>query len=184
MAAGFGFSLFATNKSNPKNAKVFAAGLNVFNQLGFHPSKKDNCKSMKWLIYPKPVHLNLQKDTSRIVDIACGRTHSLIATEEGVFAMGNNSLGQCGRTVVEDENYSANQQILQHVLLTNITDAKVTQVVCGLDSSYLVMNSGDVYAFGLGADGQLGNGSLVTNHVPQKVGGDIASEKIVRCFQK
>uniref|UniRef100_A0A914X4T4 Uncharacterized protein n=1 Tax=Plectus sambesii TaxID=2011161 RepID=A0A914X4T4_9BILA len=177
VAAGFGFSLFASNQQNKSKPKVYGAGLNVCGQLGFHATKKDATKSMQWLIYPKAVAVPLVNPASRVIDVACGRTHSLVATSEGLFAFGNNSLGQCGRPIIELEDY-ANNATVHKVDLPS--DSPIVQVACGLDTSFALLADGTVYSFGLGADGQLGNGACRTEHRPQLVGGDLQGVRIAR----
>jgi alpha-tubulin suppressor-like RCC1 family protein len=169
VAAGFGFSLFASKKS------VIGAGLNTCGQLGFHASKSNATKSMQWLVYPK--QLCLPDLDAPIIGIACGRTHSLIGTRTSVYAIGNNSLGQCGRTIIENEDY-ANCDIVHRVALP--TDSDVVQVVAGFDTSFVLLADGRIYTFGLGADGARGNGSYTTDGQPQLVVGDVQNEPIVK----
>ncbi|POI28289.1 hypothetical protein CIB84_007958 [Bambusicola thoracicus] len=65
-------------------------------------------KGYEYVLEPSPIPLPLEKpQKTRVLQVSCGRAHSLVLTDsEGVFTMGNNSYGQCGRKVVEDEIYS------------------------------------------------------------------------------
>ena len=51
----------------------------------------------------KPVPISLPT-SSKVVHVSAGRSHTLALTADGqVFSMGNNSYGQCGRNIIEDE---------------------------------------------------------------------------------
>ncbi|KAM6242312.1 RCC1-like G exchanging factor-like protein [Porphyrio hochstetteri] len=93
-----------------------------------------------------------------------------------IFTMGNNSYGQCGRKVVEDEIYS--ESYLIHQLRE--FDSRVVQVVCGQDHSLFRTKKGAVYACGWGADGQTGLGHYNITSVPTKLRGDIAGVNIIQ----
>ncbi|XP_065551093.1 RCC1-like G exchanging factor-like protein isoform X4 [Lathamus discolor] len=93
-----------------------------------------------------------------------------------IFTMGNNSYGQCGRKVVEDETYSESHVIHQ----LKDFDSKVVQVVCGQDHSLFRTKKGTVYACGWGADGQTGLGHYNITSVPTKLHGDIAGVNIIQ----
>ncbi|KAM6048625.1 RCC1-like G exchanging factor-like protein isoform 2-T2 [Theristicus caerulescens] len=93
-----------------------------------------------------------------------------------IFTMGNNSYGQCGRKVVEDETYSESHLIHQ----LKEFDSRVVQVVCGQDHSLFRTKKGAVYACGWGADGQTGLGHYNITSVPTKLRGDIAGVNIIQ----
>ncbi|KAM8991616.1 RCC1-like G exchanging factor-like protein isoform 2-T2 [Ara ararauna] len=93
-----------------------------------------------------------------------------------IFTMGNNSYGQCGRKVVEDETYSESHVIHQ----LKDFDSRVVQVVCGQDHSLFRTKKGTVYACGWGADGQTGLGHYNITSVPTKLRGDIAGVNIIQ----
>ncbi|XP_061211437.1 RCC1-like G exchanging factor-like protein isoform X2 [Neopsephotus bourkii] len=93
-----------------------------------------------------------------------------------IFTMGNNSFGQCGRKVVEDETYSESHIIHQ----LKDFDSRVVQVVCGQDHSLFRTKKGTVYACGWGADGQTGLGHYNITSVPTKLRGDIAGVNIIQ----
>lgn len=90
--------------------------------------------------------------------------------------MGNNSYGQCGRKVVEDETYSESHLIHQ----LKEFDSRVVQVVCGQDHSLFRTKKGAVYACGWGADGQTGLGHYNITSVPTKLRGDIDGVNIIQ----
>ena len=55
----------------------------------------------------------------------------------------------------------------------------IIDIVCGQDHTLFLDKSGQVFACGWGADGQLGNGVFDSNSTPSKVLGDIQGERIV-----
>ncbi|KFR12832.1 Williams-Beuren syndrome chromosomal region 16 protein, partial [Opisthocomus hoazin] len=171
-ACGYGFTLLSSNTKDI--TKVWGMGLNKDSQLGFQRSIRDR----KYVLEPSPIPLPLEKpQQTTVLQVSCGRAHSLILTDsEGVFTMGNNSYGQCGRNIVEDETYS--ESYLIHQLKE--FDSRVVQVVCGQDHSLFRTKKGTVYACGWGADGQTGLGHYNITSVPTKLHGDIAGVNIIQ----
>ncbi|XP_059722318.1 RCC1-like G exchanging factor-like protein isoform X2 [Haemorhous mexicanus] len=175
-ACGYGFTLLASNTRDI--TKVWGMGLNKDSQLGFQRSRRDQTKGYEYVLEPSPIPLPLEKpQQTRVLQVSCGRAHSLVLTDsEGVFTMGNNSYGQCGRKVVEDEIYSGSHLIHQ----LKEFDSRVVQVVCGQDHSLFRTKKGSVYACGWGADGQTGLGHYNITSVPTKLHGDIAGVNIIQ----
>uniref|UniRef100_A0A673GR44 Williams-Beuren syndrome chromosomal region 16 protein homolog n=1 Tax=Sinocyclocheilus rhinocerous TaxID=307959 RepID=A0A673GR44_9TELE len=151
-ACGYGFTLLACNSRDL--TKLWGMGLNKDSQLGFQRTQHDRHKSYDYVLEPSPVSLPLvNPQETRVLQVSCGRAHSLVLTDsEGVFSMGNNAYGQCGRKIVEDEVYSGSHVV--HKI--EGFDSGVTQVACGQDHSLFLTDRGSVYAFGWGADGQTG----------------------------
>ncbi|TMS13738.1 RCC1-like G exchanging factor-like protein [Larimichthys crocea] len=104
-ACGYGFTLIAS--STKDIIKLWGMGLNKDSQLGFQRTQHSRLQSYDYVLEPSPVALPLVKPLqTRVVQVASGRAHSLVLTDqEGVFSMGNNVYGQCGRQIVEDEVY-------------------------------------------------------------------------------
>lgn len=83
------------------------------------------------LFYPKPIYLPLKDpENSKVLKLSAGRAHVLVLTDEGIFALGNNSFGQCGREIVLDENYIMSNYI-NHI--ENINGNKIIDIECGQD---------------------------------------------------
>jgi alpha-tubulin suppressor-like RCC1 family protein len=63
------------------------------------------------VIQPMGVTLPVRDpERTKAVSVAAGRAHTIILTNDGdVFSMGNNAHGQCGRTVIENEQYFGSQ---------------------------------------------------------------------------
>lgn len=153
-ACGYGFTLLSSKTKDV--TKVWGMGLNKDSQLGFHRSRKDKTRGYEYVLEPSPVPLPLDRpQETKVLQVSCGRAHSLVLTDrEGVFSMGNNSHGQCGRKVVEDEVYSESHKVHR----MQDFDGQVVQVVCGQDHSLFLTDKGEVYSCGWGADGQTGLG--------------------------
>ncbi|CAI4226678.1 unnamed protein product [Auanema sp. JU1783] len=166
ISAGFGFSLFASN------SKLFGAGLNnrfqVTTQLG-KEGVQDYYISCKKLALPENV---------KILSISSGRAHSLVATNVGLFAFGDNCHGQCGvNPEIHSEVFGTAEKPLP---LVNIpSEALVTSVHCALDTSFAVTSKGEVFAFGLNEDGQCSNGSYGIQFHPSLITGDASDVPIV-----
>ncbi|XP_035761298.1 RCC1-like G exchanging factor-like protein [Neolamprologus brichardi] len=166
-ACGYGFTLIASPSKDV--TKLWGMGLNKDSQLGFQRTQHDRHKSYDYVLEPSPVALPLVEPLqTRVVQVACGRAHSLVLTDrEGVFSMGNNAYGQCGRRIVEDEVYSGSHII--HKIES--FSSRVIQVACGQDHSLFLTETGKVFACGWGADGQTGQCASHMNsprHLPLK----------------
>lgn len=182
IACGYGFTAFAVKRSN--GISLFGSGLNTDSQLGYQRSEaKAGGRSLELLVYPAPIELpernsSEDKDTMQIVRCAAGRAHLLSLAEDGrVFAMGNNSYGQCGRAVIENEDYSESNMI--HVI-DGVDGESVSDIHCGQDHSFLLSATGKVYSCGWGADGQTGLGHYDSTSSPSRVDGDIKYETITK----
>ncbi|XP_005344723.1 RCC1-like G exchanging factor-like protein isoform X1 [Microtus ochrogaster] len=175
-ACGYGFTLLSSKTKDI--TKVWGMGLNKDSQLGFHRSRKDKTRGYEYVLEPSPVPLPLDRpQETKVLQVSCGRAHSLILTDrEGVFSMGNNSHGQCGRKVVEDEVYSESHKVHR----MQDFDGQVVQVVCGQDHSLFLTNKGEVYSCGWGADGQTGLGHYNITSTPTKLAGDLAGVTVVQ----
>ena len=74
------------------------------------------------------------------------------------MSFGNNSYGQCGRPIVENENYYGNKAVLQDIskfIKLDSIDDRVVSVKCGQDPTCLFTEKGKGLTFGWSADGQL-----------------------------
>lgn len=174
VACGYGFTLIAARKSN-RELIVLGTGINTESQIGYHESPPRSGRILDYVIQPAPIDLPLTNPkTFSISSMSCGRAHTILATNEGIFTLGNNAYGQCGRSIIEDENYSKNPNIN-----TMKFNEDIKQVVCGQDHTLLLTSKGEVYSCGLGADGQTGLGHYDCESQPTKVEGDIKGENIL-----
>uniref|UniRef100_A0A672QFL0 Neutrophil cytosolic factor 1-like n=1 Tax=Sinocyclocheilus grahami TaxID=75366 RepID=A0A672QFL0_SINGR len=164
-ACGYGFTLLACNSRDL--TKLWGMGLNKDSQLGFQRTQHDRHKSYDYVLEPSPVSLPLvNPQETRVLQVSCGRAHSLVLTDsEGVFSMGNNAYGQCGRKIVEDEVYRfVFQQYKQHAVTHglghhskascpvpvggDLAGVKVQQVATYGDCSLAVSTEGQVFGWG------------------------------------
>ncbi|XP_013859479.1 RCC1-like G exchanging factor-like protein [Austrofundulus limnaeus] len=173
-ACGYGFTLMASSTKN--TFKLWGMGLNKDSQLGFQRTQHSRSRSYDYVLEPSPVALPLaQPLQTRVVQVACGRAHSLVLTDrEGVFSMGNNAYGQCGRSIVEEEVYSGSH--LVHKI--DGFSSRVVQVVCGQDHSLFLTETGRVFSCGWGADGQTGLGHHNVSSQPVEVAGDLVGVEV------
>merc|ERR1712038_2002961 len=93
--------------------------------------------------------------------------------------MGNNSAGQCGRRIIENEIYSGSRTVYKIPI-----EEKISHVECGQDHSLFLTEDGQVLSCGLGADGQTGVGHFSAVERPTPVIGDIVGEKITHISSK
>ncbi|XP_023393318.1 RCC1-like G exchanging factor-like protein [Pteropus vampyrus] len=152
---------------------LFELSISVMNLVVFVTAR-----GYEYVLEPSPVLLPLDRpQETQVLQVSCGRAHSLVLTDgEGVFSMGNNSYGQCGRKVVENEIYSESHKVHR----MQDFDGQVVQVACGQDHSLFLTDKGEVYSCGWGADGQTGLGHYNITSVPTKLGGDLTGVKIVQ----
>ncbi|XP_031618960.1 RCC1-like G exchanging factor-like protein [Contarinia nasturtii] len=182
IAAGYGFTLFACKPE--KDMTLFGCGLNTDSQLGFQKHGGKTNKPMEIMYYPAPIALPRGRadESLNIKKLAAGRAHSIVLSESDVlFSLGNNAYGQCGRPVVDGEEYAASEMI-HRVEGRSIfgEDDKVKEIVCGLDHSLILTENGKVFSCGWGADGQTGLGHFNSIGEWTQVRGDIENEKIVK----
>ncbi|KAI3373980.1 hypothetical protein L3Q82_022551 [Scortum barcoo] len=173
-ACGYGFTLIASPTKDV--TKLWGMGLNKDSQLGFQRTQHSRHKSYDYVLEPSPVALPLVDPLqTRVLQVSCGRAHSLVLTDrEGVFSLGNNVYGQCGRRIVEDEVYSGSH-IIHRI---EGFSSRVVQVACGQDHSLFLTEAGKVLACGWGADGQTGLGHHDMSCSPVEVGGDLSGVEV------
>jgi RCC1-like G exchanging factor-like protein len=52
------------------------------------------------------------KKTSKVLALGAGGGHSLVSIEgEGLYSLGDNSSGQCGREIIKDEKYFGSKYV-------------------------------------------------------------------------
>ncbi|XP_032678691.1 RCC1-like G exchanging factor-like protein [Odontomachus brunneus] len=173
IACGYGFTAYAVQSSD-KNI-VYGTGINTDSQLGF--CKQDEKLPDNVIFLPRPINLLLKDDKTKVLSMAAGRAHLLILTTEGLFTLGNNAYGQCGRLIIMNENYERSS-VIHHI--PDIKGHKITAVTAGQDHSILLTETGEVYTFGWGADGQTGLAHYQNEYQPSLVKGDLAGQHIIK----
>lgn len=188
VACGNGFSLIATSSTQDlKGHHLFGTGMNTESQIGVHEVKKG--EKLKYIIEPAIIDLPFDRASDKklkILDITCGRAHSIVLTNFGLISFGNNSYGQCGRPIIENEEYFGNRAVIQNVskYLELDSDDEVVSVEAGQDHTCFLTKKGHVLTCGWSADGQLGQGIYTVNALPKKVKGALESVKIVQIATK
>lgn len=114
---------------------------------------------------------------TRVKKVSCGRAHTALLTDkEGIFTLGNNAFGQCGRQIIQGEMYEGSRKV--HRIPHDFFPSEVVDVVCGMDHTLFLTEDGTVYSCGWGADGQTGLGVTDSIDVPTIVGGDLKGKKV------
>ncbi|XP_047530126.1 RCC1-like G exchanging factor-like protein [Vanessa atalanta] len=174
IACGYGFTVAAVKTS--EQHKVFGTGINTDSQIGYHAPRIG--KPLEMLLSPAPIYIPYTSLETKITGLAAGRAHTLILTDnEGVYTLGNNAYGQCGRKINANEEYRGS--MASHNI-KKLGKEKIVDICCGQDHSLFITESGNVYSCGWGADGQTGLGTYENQGFPAAVKGDITSEKIVK----
>ncbi|XP_012860291.2 E3 ISG15--protein ligase HERC5 [Echinops telfairi] len=122
------------------SGSIYSWGKNDCGQLGLgHMDDED---------FPSLIE---EPDDQEVEFLTCGGSHSALLTKDGlVFTFGSGKCGQLGHNSVRDEP--------RPHLVTELIDYKVTQIACGRSHTLAyVSDSGMVFSFGSGREGQLGN---------------------------
>ncbi|XP_050405563.1 RCC1-like G exchanging factor-like protein [Patella vulgata] len=180
VSCGYGFTVYAVKKGNKHS--ILGTGINTDSQIGYHEQPRNSGRILDYVIGPTQIYLPLKDpDTTRVSSMSCGRAHTVIVTEgEGVYSLGNNAYGQCGRSIVPEEVFRKNPRVN---VLTDLPD-NIVKVECGQDHTMFLTEEGHVYSCGLGADGQTGLGHYNNIDKPTRLKGDIEGEKIVSISSK
>lgn len=139
VSAGSGYSLFLNDKG-----QVFSCGNDGYGKLG-------HGKGAKYVKEPKMIK---KLESTKIVKISAGELHAAAISDEGhVFTWGFGKEGQTGHGNTSD--LSVPRQV------SSLDALKIVNVECGGGHTAAVSESGDVYMWGRGSNGQLGRGDQV-----------------------
>lgn len=97
----------------------------------------------------------------KVYSAKCGRQHILFLTNNGLYSIGSNKLGQLGIGDVAEN-------ALQPMLLTRLDNKHITHFECGQYHNAVVAN-GQLYTWGWGVFGQLGHGTIENHFTPKIV---------------
>ncbi|OXA47091.1 RCC1-like G exchanging factor-like protein [Folsomia candida] len=171
IVAGHGFSLFSIKPKGENSPFVFGCGRNGSSQLGYQAARKDGPLETLLSIVPLPISGG---KNSRVLAIGAGRAHSLVSVRgEGLFSLGDNSSGQCGRRVITDEAYFGSKYVHK---FNRFKEDEVVAISSRFDVSICVTQSGRVFTCGTNNKGQLGRGKDNKFWDFQQVGGDLQGE--------
>ena len=157
IVGGGGHTLLCDN-----NGHVYVTGWNNAGQLGLGQTD--------------PVCVFTSIKFSHVIrSVAAGWDFSLLLTEGGeVFACGSNSFGQLG---VGDSNIRTSSNFIKIQHLKNIR-----KISAGLRHAGCVDGEGNVFVWGAGTKGQLGNGKITKQLEPTKIS-SISQATDVHCGQ-
>ncbi|GAB6029938.1 Regulator of chromosome condensation [Chamberlinius hualienensis] len=142
---------------------IYASGLNNYQQLGLDVTNN---------IYLLQIIPSLCKKPWK--QFTCGDHHTIGLTEEGeVYAIGRNNYGRLGLGAEA-------QDVKVPTLLPTFKNDPCVAVSSSVSSSFAVTRSGEVYAWGLGNSGQLGQGNEEDVWEPTKMNGkQLANRKVL-----
>jgi len=155
-----------------ESGNVFTWGHNRVGQLGFSISDSNTNNIEGGYFVPKPT---LVKSISGlgVSQVVAGWGHSAVVTKKGhVYTCGRNFQGQLG--LGEPDFSTVNErghpyQSSFHRVEGDLSDVHVTQFACGGEHSVALTSDGQLYAFGKGHKGQLGDTSSETRYLPTLV---------------
>ncbi len=138
---------------------VWTLGNNQDGQLGNGTNENRNT--------PGKVCIDENTELTNVVKIAVGTDHVLALTKEGkVYSWGQNSNGQLG---VNDTTSSPYAKVVLgeegEGFLTDIVD-----ISAGANGSAAIDKTGNLYVWGKGSDGEIGNNTKDSKYVPTKNG--------------
>jgi len=136
---------------------VYTIGNNATGQLGNGTTESTNV----------PVQVHIDEDTvlSNIVKIAVGTDHVVALTNDGkVYSWGQNTYGQLGQNDTTSSNYAK-------IVLGTDGQSYLTGIVDISASAYGSMaldKNGNVYVWGNGSNGEIGDKSTNSKYLPTK----------------
>ncbi|KAJ8707946.1 hypothetical protein PYW08_010312 [Mythimna loreyi] len=128
------------------NDKMFAWGLNNYGQLGITGEKRKTA-----LFTPTECDAFHQQNKTW-KSVACGQHHSLALDEDGqVYAIGRCEYGRLGLG-----DRAGDAEVLEPI--PKLQNKNVISIAAGTSNSFAVTDSGEIVAWGMGSEGQLGTG--------------------------
>jgi len=110
-----------------------------------------------------------------IKQVACGNGFSIILTESGeVFSCGISDYGQTGL------GSTAELSVRLPTKIRSLRDKKVAQVSAGDYHSACITEDGELYIWGLGSDGQIGNGTTKLHNITPCLVESLKGKKIMQ----
>ncbi|OMJ70771.1 hypothetical protein SteCoe_31192 [Stentor coeruleus] len=102
------------------------------------------------------------KDNTLLVSLKCGFHHSAAVTNDGkIYTWGRGLFGQLGH---------GNNEIYKiPTLISSLEGIKIIQVSCGWQHTMCLSNTGKVFSWGYGEDGQLGHGDCKDYLSPKEI---------------
>lgn len=137
-------STYCTYFKDRNTAKIFAFGLNNYCQLGI-PNPSENVV--------KPVFVPELTSFTDVKTVTGGQHHTLVLkNDQKVYVIGRKEYGRLGLGDVAED-----AKVL--TLVDTLADKTVSEIACGESTSFAVTDRGELYAWGMGSNQQLGTGN-------------------------
>jgi RCC1 and BTB domain-containing protein len=136
-----------------KNDEMFSYGTNTYGCLGLgHSNAVEN-----------PTKVN-ELCNKQIVKICFGHNHVLVLTKSGqCYSRGRNSEGQLGNGTTTQSNVFNK--------IDGLINKSINDISCGHLHSIVLLQNGEVYAFGYNLSGELGVANFTNQLIPTLVNG-------------
>ncbi|XP_023246607.1 regulator of chromosome condensation-like [Copidosoma floridanum] len=144
------------------NSDLYVSELNNYNQIGLKGCDKT--------LHPKVSHTFSRH---RWMQISSGQHHTVAVNDQGqVYTIGRKEYGRLGLgSLCEDA-----QELIPVPKLENL---KCIDVAAGTAQSFAVTNTGTLYAWGMGSEGQLGTGKEEDIYEPELINSKHVKDAIV-----
>lgn len=147
-------STYCTYFKDRNTSKIFAFGLNNYCQLGI-PNPSENVV--------KPVFVPELTSFTDVKTIDGGQHHTLILkTDNKVHVIGRKEYGRLGLGEVSEDAKTV-------TAIPALADKKVVEICCGESTSFAVTDKGELYAWGMGSNQQLGTGNEDDEQTPVQI---------------
>ena len=104
----------------------------------------------------------MQLDLTDVSKITSGINFSMALNKSGkVFVWGNNTYGQLGTGSLKN--------VQKPQIIEALIKEKVKDISCGDNYAGIVTESGEVYTWGFGNEGQLGHGDKSDQFLPRRI---------------
>eukprot|EP00052_Salpingoeca_macrocollata_P012705 m.99075 g.99075 ORF g.99075 m.99075 type:complete len:490 (+) comp18590_c0_seq4:353-1822(+) len=160
VAAGFGHSAVISRDAKSNKTELLVTGLNSSGQLGL--GHYENVNSFQRVPF---------FDGHDLISVSCGRSHTVVITNQGVFGCGTNYHGQNGLGSMTKPSCHFEEVV-------SLRKVPMTEVACGWDHTLFLSQEGELFSCGWGADGQTGLGHTDCVRIPTRVGLPAAVESI------
>ncbi|VVC41224.1 Hypothetical protein CINCED_3A001036 [Cinara cedri] len=127
-----------------RNHKLYTWGNSSFGCLGVgpHMTKTATPNPVSWFVYIRV----------EVIQVACGRNHSIALTTNGIYSWGSNRYGQLGT--------GRRGQAPYPMLVESLSDELLISVSAGQYHSLAISTIGKLWTWGWGVYGQLGHGAI------------------------
>lgn len=133
-------STYCTFLREKETHKIYGFGLNNYNQLGLKKTSEPS-------FTPKVTSFD------NVKAVAGGSHHTLVLKNDGkVYAIGRKEYGRLGLGQIPED-------IEELTVIPKLANKKVVHISCGDCTSFALTDTGEVYAWGIGTNSQLGTGN-------------------------